>query len=150
MLLPSEFVWLEPVIIAAIIVFLVDLIGNSIAYGGRVLNALVTAVVFLIIFGALAYFGLGSMQVSTDVVDVPSMSRFLPEDLLWLEPVLIGTLIVLIVGFIGNMLAFKNRFLNALVTAIIFLVIFGAVTYFGYGAVAVDLPVVTSGETVAP
>ena len=147
MFLPTEFAWLEPVIIAAIIVFIVDLIGNSIAYGGRVINALATAIVFLIIFAALSYFGLGSMQVSTDVVDVPSMSRFLPAEFLWLEPVLIGTLIVLIVGFIGNMLAFKNRFINALVTALIFLVIFGAVTYFGYGAVAVDLPVAATGTT---
>ena len=141
MVLPSECVWLEPVIVAAIVVFLVDLIGNSIAYSGRVINAVVSAVVFFVIFAALSYFGLGSLQVSTDVVDVRSMSRFLPEGFLWLEPVLIGTILVLIVGFIGNMLAFKNRFLNAVVTALIVLVIFGAVTYFGYGSVAVDLPV---------
>ena len=147
MFLPAEYVWLEPVIIAALVVFLVDLIGNSIAYGGRLINALVTAIVFLIIFGALAYFGLGSLQVSTDMVDVPSMSRFLPEDFLWLEPVLIATLVVFVVGFLGNILAFKNRFMNAVVTAILFLLIFGAVTYFGYGAVSVDLPV---GEMASP
>ncbi|MAK62689.1 MAG: hypothetical protein CMK09_17095 [Ponticaulis sp.] len=150
MFLPAEFTWLEPVIVAAIVVFLVDLIGNSIAYSGRVINAIVSGVVFFVIFAALAYFGLGSLQVSTDAVDVPSMSRFLPEGFLWLEPVLIGTVLVLIIGFVANMLAFKNRFMNALVTALIFLVIFGAVTYFGYGVVEVDLPGVESGEVVAP
>lgn len=148
MFLPAEYIWLEPVIIAAIVVFLVDLIGNSIAYSGRLINAIVTAIVFFIVFGALAYFGLGKLVVTTDAVSIPS--RFLPEDFLWLEPVLIGTFLVFVVGFLGNILAFKNRFMNAVVTAILFLLIFGAVTYFGYGAVSVDLPVVPTGETVLP
>jgi len=138
MFLPAEFAWLEPVIVAAIIVFLVDLVGNSLAYGGRFVNALVTAIVFLVVFGALAYFGLGRLEVSTDMAEIPS--RFLPDDLLWLEPVLIATLLVFVVGLLGNLLSFKNRFVNALVTALIFLAIFGAVTYFGYGSVAVELP----------
>lgn len=147
MLLPDAYNWLEPVIVAAIVLFIVDLIGNSIAYGGRFINAIATAVVFFIIFAALAYFGLGKLVVSTDVAEIPS--RFMPDDLIWLEPVLIATVLVLIVGFIGNMLAFKNRFINAVVTALIFLVIFGAVTYFGYGAVEVDLPAISSGDVPA-
>ncbi len=138
MFLPAEYAWLEPVIVAAIIVFVVDLVGNSLAYGGRFVNALVTAIVFLVVFGALAYFGLGKLEVSTEMAEIPS--RFLPDDLLWLEPVLIATGLVFLVGLLGNLISFKNRFMNALVTAVIFLVIFGAVTYLGYGAVAVELP----------
>ncbi len=138
MFLPAEYIWLEPVIVAAIIVFLVDLVGNSLAYRGRFVNAIMTAVVFFVVFGALAYFGLGKLEVSTDVAQIPS--QFLPPDLLWLEPVVIGTVVVLIVGLIANMLSFKNRFMNAVVTAAIFVVIFGALTYFGYGSVNVDLP----------
>ena len=106
MSLPTELAWLEPVIIAAVIVFLVDLIGNSIAYRGRVINAVVSALVFLVIFAALAYFGLGKLEVSTDVAEIPS--RFLPEDFLWLEPVLIGTLLVLVIGFVANLLPSKT------------------------------------------
>ena len=79
MFLPDEFVWIEPVIVAAIIVFAVDLVGNSLAYGGRLVNALATAAVFLVIFAALAYFGLGKLEVSTDAAELPS--RFLPGDL---------------------------------------------------------------------
>lgn len=148
MFLPAEYTWLEPAIVAAVAVFLIDLIGNSIAYSGRLINAIVTAIVFFIVFGALSYFGIGKMEVSTTVGTIPS--GYLPEDFIWLEPVLLATLVVFIVGFIGNVMAFKNRFMNALVTAILFVLIFGALTYFGYGAVSVELPVAPVGEMVSP
>ncbi|MEM7766352.1 MAG: hypothetical protein AAF253_02565 [Pseudomonadota bacterium] len=142
--LPTEYAWLEPVIVAAIIVFLIDLVANSLAYSGRFVNALMTAIVFLVVFGALAYFGLGKLEVSTDMAEIPS--RFLPEGLLWLEPVVIGAALVFVVGLVGNLLAFKNRFMNALVTALIFVAVFGAVTYLGYGSVEVELPEVPAVE----
>jgi hypothetical protein len=49
----SQFAWLTPVLIAAIIVFLVDLVGNYLEFNNRVLNALVQAVLFAIVFGLL-------------------------------------------------------------------------------------------------
>ena len=53
----SKFAWLTPVLIAAVIVFLVDLVGNYISFNNRFLNALVQAVLFAIVFGLLtAYF----------------------------------------------------------------------------------------------
>lgn len=72
MFLPPEYFWLEPVLVAAIVVFVIDLIGNTLAFGSRVVNAFVTAVVFALVFGSLVYFGYGniSMTVST----VPSAS----------------------------------------------------------------------------
>lgn len=138
MFLPDEYVWLQPVIVAAIVVFAVDLIGNSIAYSGRLANAFTTAIVFFVIFAALAYFGLGKLELSTDAVEIPTL--FLPSDYLWLEPVVIATAIVFAVGFVGNILSFENRFMNAVVTAFIFLAVFGAATYLGYGSVEVELP----------
>ena len=147
MFLPEEYVWLEPVIVAAVIVFAVDLVGNSIAYGGRLVNAFTTAIVFLLVFAALAYFGLGKLEVSTDAVEIPTL--FLPPDYLWLEPVLIATAIVFVVGLVGNILSFQNRFMNAVATAIIFLVVFGAVTYLGHGSLEVVVPTLPSGE-IAP
>lgn len=146
MFLPAEYVWLEPVIIAAIVVLVVDLVGNSLAFGGRIGNAIITAAVFFVVFGALAYFGLGKLEVATDVAEIPS--RFLPGELLWLEPVVIATALVFVIGLVGNLLSFKNRFMNAIVTAAIFFVVFAVVTYLGYGSINVDLPEIPAG--VAP
>lgn len=42
--------------IGAAIVFVTDLIGNSIAFNNRIVNALVTSILFAIIFTALQYF----------------------------------------------------------------------------------------------
>jgi hypothetical protein len=61
----SQFAWLMPVLIAAIIVFIVDLAGNYLEFNNRILNALAQAVLFAIIFGALtAYFTLGEVSVT--------------------------------------------------------------------------------------
>ena len=67
MFLPAEYIWLEPVLIASAVVFVVDLIGNMLTFSNRIMNALVTAIVFGLIFGALIYYGYGdvSMSVST-------------------------------------------------------------------------------------
>ena len=53
--LPAEYVWLEPVLIAAAVVFFVDLIGNMLSFSNRFLNALVTSIVFAVIFGTLSF-----------------------------------------------------------------------------------------------
>lgn len=67
MFLPADYLWLEPVLIAAAVVFVIDLIGNALSFDSRVTNAFVTAVVFALVFGALVYFGYGkiTMSVST-------------------------------------------------------------------------------------
>ena len=67
----SQFAWLMPVLIAALIVFLVDLIGNYLEFNNRILNALVQAVLFAIVFGALtAFFTVGDVSV-TEVTITP-------------------------------------------------------------------------------
>lgn len=67
MILPPQYLWLEPVLLAAAIVFVIDLIGNTLVFGNRVANAVATSVVFALVFGSLVYFGYGniSMSVST-------------------------------------------------------------------------------------
>jgi hypothetical protein len=52
------------VLIASIVVFVVDLIGNSITFSNRYLSALVSAAVFAIVFGALVYFGYGRVTMA--------------------------------------------------------------------------------------
>ncbi len=64
MLLPADYLWLEPVLIAAAIVFVIGLIGNVLSFGSRVTNAFVTAIVFAAVFGALVYFGYGTITLS--------------------------------------------------------------------------------------
>lgn len=62
--------WLEPVLIAAAVVFVVDLIGNILTFSNRFVNALVTALLFALIFGGLTYYGHGS--VSMQASETPS------------------------------------------------------------------------------
>jgi hypothetical protein len=70
MFLPAQYAWFEPVLIASIVVFVIDLIGASISFGNRFLSALFSAVLFAIVFGGLVYFGYGSVQMS--VTTTPS------------------------------------------------------------------------------
>jgi hypothetical protein len=71
--LPPEYAWFEPVLIAAIIVFIIDVVGSTIAFSSRpVLNALVSAVVFAIIFGFLVYYGYGKVEMSVSTTPQPS------------------------------------------------------------------------------
>ena len=61
----SKFAWLTPVLIAAVIVFLVDLVGNYIEFNNRFLNALAQAVLFAIVFGLLtAYFTVSEVTIT--------------------------------------------------------------------------------------
>lgn len=61
----EELGWLQPVLIATVVVFFLDLIGNMISFSNRVLNALTTAVVFAVVFSALIHFGVVSFNVET-------------------------------------------------------------------------------------
>ncbi len=78
MLLPAQYAWFEPVLIATIVVFIVDLVGNSIGFGNRFLSALMSAIVFALVFGALVYFGYGNVSMS--VTSTPnSMPPLIPK-----------------------------------------------------------------------
>ena len=68
MLLPAQYAWFEPVLIATIVVFIIDLVGNSIGFGNRFLSALMSAIA--LVFGILVYFGYGSVSMS--VTTTPS------------------------------------------------------------------------------
>ncbi len=72
MILPTEYVWFEPVLVASVVVFIVSWIGNNIFFGNRVANALITSVIFGAIFGTIVYFGYGS--ISMKVTATPEAS----------------------------------------------------------------------------
>jgi hypothetical protein len=70
MLLPAHYAWFEPVLIATIVVFVIDLVGNLIGFGNRFFSALMSAIVFALVFGILVYYGYGSVSMS--VTTTPS------------------------------------------------------------------------------
>jgi hypothetical protein len=70
MFLPPQYAWFEPVLIASIVVFVIDLVGASFAFGNRFLSALMSAILFAVVFGALVYFGYGNVSMS--VTTTPS------------------------------------------------------------------------------
>jgi signal transduction histidine kinase len=71
-MLPAQYAWFEPVLVAAIVVFVIDLVGNTIGFGNRFLSAFMSAIVFALVFGTLVYFGYGSVSMS--VTTTPSAS----------------------------------------------------------------------------
>jgi hypothetical protein len=48
---------LQPVLISAVIVFVLNAAGSFIEFNNRFVNALVDTVLFAIVFGALVHFG---------------------------------------------------------------------------------------------
>jgi ethanolamine transporter EutH len=57
---------------------------------------------------------------------------FLPAEYQYLEPTVIAAGVVFVVALIGNVLTFSSRFVNALVTAVLFGAIFGGLAYVTY------------------
>jgi hypothetical protein len=70
----DKYPWLEPVLLGAVIVFVLDLVGNLISFSNRVLNALATAIVFAIVFGGLLYTGILTLDVTTVTTETPAVS----------------------------------------------------------------------------
>lgn len=70
------------------------------------------------------------------------------ENLAWLQPVIIGAVIVFVLDLIGNMLSFSNRFLNALTTAAVFAILFGSL--FIFGVIQLDFRTVDPAAITAP
>jgi len=72
MFLNAQYAWFEPVLIASIVVFVIDLASASISFGNRYLSALLSAVLFAFVFGILVYFGYGSVSMSVTSTPDPN------------------------------------------------------------------------------
>jgi hypothetical protein len=73
MLLPPEYAWFEPVLFAALIVFLINWAGSMLVFSRRpLLNALASAVLFALIFGLLVYYGYGKVEMTVSTTPSPS------------------------------------------------------------------------------
>ena len=64
MVLPPEYAWIELVIIGTAAVFVADLVGNTISFNNRFMNALTTAIVFSVAFALLIYFRYGTVMLT--------------------------------------------------------------------------------------
>jgi hypothetical protein len=49
-----------------------------------------------------------------------------------LEQVLIAAAIVFVLNAVGSFIEFNNRFVNALVDTVLFVIVFGGLVHFGY------------------
>ena len=59
----------------------------------------------------------------------------------WFGPVLIGAGIVFLISLAGAYIEFNNRLVNAIVDAVLFLVVFGLIFYLGhYGVTTTATP----------
>jgi len=59
----------------------------------------------------------------------------LPPEYAWIGLVAMGTVFVFIADLIGNTLDFRNRFINALITTIVFAALFAFFIRVRYGSV---------------
>ena len=112
--------FLTMILYGSAILFVVGYVGNMLSFSNRFMNALVTAIIFAAIYGALFYFADPAELFST----VGPMSQ---EEML--KTVGMAALLVFIIDLVANMLAFNSRFVNALMTAIVFAVLFGGLMY---------------------
>jgi len=64
MLLPPEYAWIGLVAAGCILVFIADLIGNTLNFESRFVNALTTSIVFSVVFAGFVYFRYGSVMLT--------------------------------------------------------------------------------------
>ncbi len=95
----------------ALAVFVIDYFSNLLSFGNRIVNALVAAIV------------LGAVLVGLAVATGTGL------DQIRLQDVGVAAGVMFVVGLLGNLIAFSNRFVNALVTALLFAVAYGALMY---------------------
>ncbi len=64
MILPPEYAWIGLVVMGAVFVFVADLIGNTISFHNRFVNALTTMIVFAVLFAFFIYFRYGNVMLT--------------------------------------------------------------------------------------
>lgn len=112
--------FLTMILYGSAILFVVGYIGNVLSFSNRFMNALVTAILFAAIYGALFYFA--------DPAELRSKVGPMSQAEM-LKTVGMAAVLVFIIDLVANMLAFNSRFVNALMTAVVFAVLFGGLMY---------------------
>ncbi|MGE5267227.1 MAG: hypothetical protein ACM3L9_07670 [Deltaproteobacteria bacterium] len=117
---PAETALVANILFASGIVFAIALVGNVLTFSNRFVNALVTALVFAVFYGGLAF--------TVDRTVLPEEFKEASRET-WAQMILMAAVLVFLLDLIANFLSFSNRFVSALVTAILFAVLFGFAIY---------------------
>jgi hypothetical protein len=116
----SETALLTQVLVGAGVLFVIAYLGNRLTFSNRFVNALVTALIFAIFYGALVY-TVDTAVLPPEVQEASSQA--------WLQMIAMSAALVFVIDLIANMLSFSNRFTSALVTAGLFAVLFGSALF---------------------
>ncbi|MGD9786181.1 MAG: hypothetical protein AB7E80_00980 [Hyphomicrobiaceae bacterium] len=121
---PASTAMLTQVLAGAGVLFVVAYIGNLMSFSNRFVNALVTALVFAAIYAGVFYL--------LDRGAMPAEVRHMSQDM-WIRMIGMSAALVFVLDLVANMLSFSNRAMNALVTAVLFALLFGALMYMSGG-----------------
>ncbi len=117
---PALIAVLTQVLIGTGVLFIIAYIGNRITFSNRFANALVTALVFTVFYGALAF--------TVDTTVLPPELREARQHV-WLDMIAMSAALVFVIDLVANMLSFSNRLVSAFVTAVVFAVLFAFLIY---------------------
>jgi hypothetical protein len=70
----DQFPWLYALIAGTVIVLIADLIANALAKESRIGNAILSALVFAVIFGGLLYLRIITVDATVDTSKIPMPS----------------------------------------------------------------------------
>lgn len=135
---PEETVLLTNVLVGSGILFIIAYLGNALTFSNRVVNALATAAIFAVFYGALIY--------TVDKTVMPSELKEASRQA-WLQVVVIASGVVFLLDLTANFVSFKSRALSALLTAVLFGVLFGLAAY-SAGEMPATIP--PSAQPVSP
>jgi hypothetical protein len=136
---PSETALLANVLVGSGILFVIAYLGNALTFSNRFVNALVTALVFAVFYAALIY--------TVDRTVLPPELKEATQDT-WVQMVLIAAGLVFVLDLIANFISFSNRFVSALVTAVLFAALFGIAVYTTGNTPTTGVP--SAGQPVNP
>jgi len=102
------------------LILVADLIGNYITFTHRIYNALVTSIIWGILFTLLNF-------LYDKLTDIPLLTWELDHFWLWGA---LGVVLAFLADLVGNTLAFKSRYRNAIITAFVWAVAFYGVSLY--------------------
>ncbi len=138
---PSETALLANVLVGSGILFVIAYLGNALTFSNRFVNALVTALIFAVFYGALIY--------TVDRTVLPQELKEATQET-WLQMIVMAAGLVFVLDLVANFISFGNRMVSAFVTAVLFAVIFGVAVYAAGYIPTTTAPVTAPAVTPQP
>ena len=117
---PEQTVLLTNVLMGSGVLFVIAYLGNALTFSNRFVNALATALIFGVFYGVLIY-------TVDKTVTPPELKEASHQA--WLQIVVMASSVVFVLDLVANFISFNNRAVSALVTAVLFAVLFGFAIY---------------------